>query len=780
MNVVGQSEILPPVKSGNVARYERRGDDLVVILPDGGTIVMSDYFLGDAQGKPVLKGADNPTDDDVGEGDNSIAVPVQPVTLKDKDGVLPLGLGVALGGTAVGIASRIVGMAGHSDGKVRDDVAAVEAELVRIKAELKEVKEATATIETKLAKTRAELKEAKSATTTETGSPHFKGYSNQHGTNDVTSEKTVVSGCATPGTQVEISYDGGSKQTVTADSAGVFQSKPIEVGDRLVVSAKKAKPDDATDIEFLEINKTTALWSHAIIKPDGYAQNFEIKGKILHKERIGAVSTAGDVNGDEYDDIILGAPFEGSPDRPFAGAVWVIYGKKGRVCSQVDLDHLSSKEGFKIKGRDHSDMGKTVSTAGDVNGDGYDDIVLGAPLESSPDRRFAGAVWVIYGRKGSMHSDIDLVNLNPKNGFRIKGESAQSKIGRTVSPLGDVNDDGIDDFTIGNGSGVTWVIYGKAGQTRSDIDLADLNPKDGSRVKGGSTDGRTCETVSSLGDVNGDGINDFTVAGGSQRAWVIFGQKGRGCSDVDPKHLSSQDGFEIERGGAADGRNVQISVFAAGDVNKDGYDDLIVKAYASDPYSNDDEEAAYIIYGSPHIGSKTIIDVVGTKDADWLTGNDDSSDYLIGNGGADVLLSYGGDDVLVVPDAGFARIDGGEGTDTLALSGLSGFTLDLKQIDRGMITGIEKIDITGSDGGDTTTVDNTLKLDISDVLDLLNTADNTDHIVIDGDTGDTVTARGFTYSDSQTQDDRLYHIYTASLHGDTATLWIDHDIGIML
>ncbi|MEG9884722.1 MAG: hypothetical protein V6Z86_08955 [Hyphomicrobiales bacterium] len=770
----------------DVAHYERLDNDLILTLPNGKKIVLSDYFLGDTQGKPVfIRGANDGTGDDVGEGDNSRdvicvqiesqscssflfykhnlgptlarsgsdysrAAPVQPATLKDEGGVLPLGLGVALGGAAVGIASGVVGTIGRSDDKAKDAA-------VTVGAELKEVKDHVAT--------------------TETGSLHLEGYSNQHGTNGVTSGNTVVSGHAAPGTQVEISYDGGPKQIATTDSAGVFQSKPIAVSGRLVVSAKEVKPSGATDIEFLKINKTTALWSHAIIKPDGYAQGLEIKGTVLHEGRIVAVSTAGDVNGDGYDDIILGAPFEGNPDRPVAGAVWVIYGKKGRAGSQVDLDHLSS--GFKIKARARSDMGEILSPVGDVNGDGCDDIILGAPLESSPDRLFAGAVYVIYGKKGPMRSDIDLANLDPKDGFRVKGKSAY-KIGGTVSSLGDVNGDGIDDFTIGNRSGVVWVIYGKAGPMRPDIDLANLNPKDGFRVKGKSAY-KIGGTVSSLGDVNGDGIDDFTIGNSPERARVIFGQEGQGCSDVDPKHLSSQDGFEIERGGAADGR-VWISVFAAGDVNKDGYDDLIFKA-CERPYSNDSEETVYIIYGSPHIGSKTIIDVVGTKDADWLTGNDDTSDYLLGNGGADVLLSYGGDDVLVVSDAGFARIDGGAGADTLALSGLSGFTLDLTGIGQEVITGIEKLDLTGrGDGGgegdgQTVTTNNALILEPRDVLDL---SDGADHIVIDGDTGDTVTAQGFTESGSQTQGDKLYDIYTASLHGDMTTLWIDHDIDVTL
>ncbi|GAG17540.1 unnamed protein product, partial [marine sediment metagenome] len=125
-----------------------------------------------------------------------------------------------------------------------------------------------------------------------------------------------------------------------------------------------------------------------------------------------------------------------------------------------------------------------------------------------------------------------------------------------------------------------------------------------------------------------------------------------------------------------------------GDINGDGFDDLIVAATAI----NGGE--AYVVFGGAFGAGTTPVITTGTGAAEILIG-DLGDDMLTGNGGADVLRSGAGDDVLGVSDLGFARIDGGTGTDTLRIDG-SGITLDLTQIGPAMITDIERIDLTGS------------------------------------------------------------------------------------
>ena len=151
------------------------------------------------------------------------------------------------------------------------------------------------------------------------------------------------------------------------------------------------------------------------------------------------------------------------------------------------------------------------------------------------------------------------------------------------------------------------------------------------------------------------------------------------------------------------------------------------------------------------MAANTPVNQTGTTGADQLIGNI-GADTLIGNGGADVIRGGAGDDSMSIADATFVDIDGGSGSDTLALSG-SGITLNLTTTGTAPISSVEVIDLTGSGN-------NTLTLDAQAVFDLTEERQAGETIVrIDGNSGDAVNANGFTANGAVTINSVTYNVY---------------------
>ena len=122
----------------------------------------------------------------------------------------------------------------------------------------------------------------------------------------------------------------------------------------------------------------------------------------------------------------------------------------------------------------------SVSGAGDINGDGIADLVVGAPGASTK----AGNTYVIFGSNAGWSSPISLSSLNGLNGFVLNGENAGDVSGYSVSGAGDINGDGISDLIVGaldfdSGAGKAYVIYGSKGSWSSPISLSSLNGVNG-------------------------------------------------------------------------------------------------------------------------------------------------------------------------------------------------------------------------------------------------------------------------------------------------------------
>ncbi|MCW0182734.1 MAG: hypothetical protein OJI70_13240, partial [Zavarzinia sp.] len=182
------------------------------------------------------------------------------------------------------------------------------------------------------------------------------------------------------------------------------------------------------------------------------AQGFIIQGDTNNDQAGRSVSSAGDVNGDGFDDLIVGAPY-GDDAGSSAGETYVVFGAAGGFGTDVggrqviDLTTLSAAQGFLVQGDVAGDQaGRSVSSAGDVNGDGYDDLIVGAPY-GEDGGSYAGEAYVIFGAAGGFGTDvggrqvIDLTTLTAAQGFIIQADTAGDYTGWSVSSAGDVNGD---------------------------------------------------------------------------------------------------------------------------------------------------------------------------------------------------------------------------------------------------------------------------------------------------------------------------------------------------
>ena len=162
-----------------------------------------------------------------------------------------------------------------------------------------------------------------------------------------------------------------------------------------------------------------------------------------------SVSSAGDVNGDGFDDVIIGASRADPNGNNVAGESYVVFGAAGGFTPSLFLGALDGTNGFRIDGIDASDRsGESVSSAGDVNGDGFDDLIIGAFGGDPNGNNVAGESYVIFGAAGGFAPSLSLAALDGTNGFRLDGSDNYDSSGISVSSAGDVNGDGFDDVII--------------------------------------------------------------------------------------------------------------------------------------------------------------------------------------------------------------------------------------------------------------------------------------------------------------------------------------------
>src|SRR3990172_4176927 len=184
-----------------------------------------------------------------------------------------------------------------------------------------------------------------------------------------------------------------------------------------------------------------------------------------------SVASAGDVNGDGFADLIVGARLANPGGDSAAGESYVVFGKESGFAASFDLATLNGSNGFRLDGIDAGDnSGFSVASAGDVNGDGFDDLIIGAHYADPGGDGSAGESYVVFGKASGFAASFDLATLDGSNGFRLDGIDAQDFSGRSVTSAGDVNGDGFDDLIIGarsadpggdSAAGESYVVFGK-------------------------------------------------------------------------------------------------------------------------------------------------------------------------------------------------------------------------------------------------------------------------------------------------------------------------------
>ncbi len=506
------------------------------------------------------------------------------------------------------------------------------------------------------------------------------------------------------------------------------------------------------------------------------ANGFRLDGEAASDYSGRSVSNAGDVNGDGFDDVIIGAAgADTNADSRNEGSSYVVFGKASGFAATMNLSTLDGSNGFRLDGEAAGDhLGLTVSTAGDVNGDGFGDVIISAARGSLG----FNSSYVVFGKAAGFNAAMSLSGLDGSNGFRMNGVS-RDFIGGTISTAGDVNGDGFGDVIIsirgysyyssyGNYTytrGGSYVVFGKASGFDAEMNLSELDGSNGFRLNEESD--YLGVLVSSAGDVNGDGFDDVIIAdpdeqdrfgnAGPRSSYVMFGKASGFSAVADLSDLEGDEGFRLD-----DAVILVTSVSGAGDVNGDGFDDLIAGASSAD-LNGQDSGSSYVIFGrSDFTGGP---DFLGTPGDDVFTGTSaaesfvtlDGDDRMIGGGGADSFVGGAGDDVMQIADVGFVLADGGTGFDTLEWAG-GGFSLNLSNAgDR--IQSIEAIDVTGSGN-------HRLILSVQDVLNL---SDETNTLRIKGNAGDSVAGLGSGWVDGGIQGDvRTYIQFDAVLQIDVA------------
>ena len=462
------------------------------------------------------------------------------------------------------------------------------------------------------------------------------------------------------------SYQGTSVGDVNGDGYDDF------------VQAARAKLVLGSSAGWTGTDNTTNSWTQKNINAGGSAPQY--------------VTAAGDVNGDGYADILMNY----SGDN--AGA-YLSFGKAGTGWDATSSYRVSSAGSSTVAASTYISQESTAMPLnpmfmrgiGDVNGDGYDDLMFVAQPGNDYSAKDNGGLYVLFGASSGWGSNVSLSGLaTAGKGFRISGAADYDYAGYNATNAGDINGDGYTDFLVtaqgddkalnasGNTNGVAYLIFGRS---TGWADFSLLEPQEyGIEILGAANMNYTWET---MGDVDGDGYDDLSYSTSTATTILYGSEQMTSGSNVGAQHVTTTTGGTLTA-------NPAITLFS---------------------------------------------------DLDRLVGNA-GNDTLIGDGGADVLIGGAGNDLLKVADPTFFKLDGGTGIDVVEVTAAA--TLNFNNITNQRVEAIEVLNL-GS-GNQAVTLSG---MDVLNMTENTNTAINNStyqkgHVlVIDSSAGtDSVTLNG--------------------------------------
>lgn len=380
--------------------------------------------------------------------------------------------------------------------------------------------------------------------------------------------------------------DDGFADVIISATTGDVSGRP-KAGYAFVIFGKVGPFTDIT---------VTATWAASSI-------GFMILGSGQNGQLGSFTSTTrglGDVNGDGIDDFaITDRLYQGTSSKTRPGVVWVILGKKTPAFTTIDLLPANfGNSGVYYTGElDNWNLGFVVMPAGDFNGDGIADFLMGAsdadPIVNGTSRPNGGVAYLIHGSKTNLATTDMSTFVTGSKGVRFIGATyvGGGQFGRFMSGVGDINGDCIDDIAIGagyaeppvlpvrNNGGIVYVLYGTTVAFTADYDMNgfDFN----SFVHGfaiyGAAAASQIATVAPAGDINLDGVNDMLVGGvsGYSNVVIVYGQNETRTKAVD------FEAAEVTTIKFSVGSYIGWAIDGGKDLNGDGIPDVLFGGYNS-------------------------------------------------------------------------------------------------------------------------------------------------------------------------------------------------------